>query len=138
MFFIGIFGIEQAQKELGRQSNVVCPSCGALTQLSIVKSYTFFHIFFIPTFRWNIHYYAKAACCGTVFELDHSVGQAYARGERPEIRAEHLQPLGHAADGRDFHEPGGRINCPHCGRSIDETTGSGYQFCPYCGQALKR
>lgn len=130
MFFIGVFGIDQAEKEIGQYQRLLCPVCGSWTQLTVVKSYTYFHIFFIPTFRWNIHFYAKAACCGTVFELEPGVGQAFARGEEPEIRAEHLTPLGHGT--------ASLTTCPNCGRSVEPTAASGYQFCPYCGHSLRR
>ena len=62
MFFIGIFGVHQTEKQLGNYNNVICPSCGSFTRLQIFKRYTYFHIFFIPVFKWNIKYLHKAAC----------------------------------------------------------------------------
>jgi len=30
MFFIGVFGVNQAQKPIGVYNNAICPSCGKL------------------------------------------------------------------------------------------------------------
>lgn len=140
MFFIGIFGIDQAHKELGTRNNIVCPSCSAWSRLQISKTYSYFHIFFIPTFRWNTRYLAQAACCGTLFELDPAVGAELEQAWRhdpsatgPDIRAEHLRPLGreHAAPGRSA------MTCPHCNRQIPDASATGYQYCPFCGKSLR-
>jgi hypothetical protein len=45
MFFIGIFGIDHAVRDTGTTHTVVCPACGAWTQLQPQKEYdisTFF------------------------------------------------------------------------------------------------
>ncbi|HEX9062212.1 MAG TPA: zinc-ribbon domain-containing protein, partial [Clostridia bacterium] len=59
MFFIGVFGIDSANKKIGNHNNANCPACGHMTHFEIIKSYSYLHIFFIPTFRWNIRYYLK-------------------------------------------------------------------------------
>jgi hypothetical protein len=68
MFFIGIFGIDHAVRDTGTTHTVVCPACGAWTQLQPQKEYDYFHIFFIPLFRWNICETARADCCGAQLE----------------------------------------------------------------------
>jgi len=79
MFFVGIFGINQTEKPIGTCNNTVCPSCGALTRLEVYKRYSYFHLFFIPTFKWNVKYYAKSSCCGSIYELDPSIGAQYEK-----------------------------------------------------------
>lgn len=123
MFFIGIFGVEQAHKSIGVYNNAICPGCGALTRFEIIKTYSYLHIFFIPTFRWNIRYFIKPACCGSVYELDPVIGQQYERGQNPEIRNEHLRPLYQTLPYK---------SCANCGARVE----SGYSFCPYCGKRL--
>lgn len=123
MFFIGIFGINERQKALGTYNNAICPSCGAMTRYEIFKTYSYFHIFFIPTFRWNRRYYAQAACCGILYELDPAVGEEYERGMKLEIRQEHLHPI-HVRDSY-------RI-CSNCRAQVN----SGYSYCPHCGRKL--
>ena len=140
MFFIGIFGIDQAHKELGTRNNIVCPSCASWSRLLISKTYTYFHIFFIPTVRWYTRYLAQAACCGTLFELDPEVGAELEQAWRqdpsatgPDIRAEHLRPLN-----RDNAAPGmSARSCPHCGQRIPDADMTGYQYCPFCGKSLR-
>ena len=80
MFFIGVFGVNQAQKPIGVYNNAICPSCGKLTRFEILKTYSYLHMFFIPTFRWNNRYLVKATCCDSVFELDPETGRQFEKG----------------------------------------------------------
>ncbi|MGI6145456.1 MAG: zinc ribbon domain-containing protein [Clostridia bacterium] len=121
MFFVGIFGINQTEKPIGTCNNTVCPSCGALTRLEVYKRYSYFHLFFIPTFKWNVKYYAKSSCCGSIYELDPSIGAQYEKGINPEIRADDLRPI---------HEYQPFKTCPNCRTKAE----SDYSYCPYCGQ----
>lgn len=123
MFFIGIFGIEQAQKQIAGYNNIICPACGALTRYEIFKTYSYFHIFFIPTFRWNIRYFVKPACCGSIFELDPTIGEQIEKGQNPDIRNEHLHPT-------EKYLP--YKICSGCNSKVEPR----YSFCPYCGRRL--
>jgi len=123
MFFIGIFGIQDSQKSIGVCNNTVCPSCGALTRFEVLKAYTYFHIFFIPTFKWNVRYYVKSACCSNLYELDPVIGQQYEKGLAPDIRNEHLRIVNEYLPFK---------TCPSCGAKAE----SRYSFCPYCGMRL--
>ncbi|HBR02053.1 MAG TPA: zinc ribbon domain-containing protein [Ruminiclostridium sp.] len=120
MFFIGIFGIDEKQKQITVINNVICPACGALARFEILKTYSYFHIFFIPTFRWNTKYYVKPACCGHMYLLDPGIGREIERGGNPQIRPEHLSPV-------NAYSP--YKTCPACRSRVE----SEYKFCPYCG-----
>ncbi|HHW32003.1 MAG TPA: zinc ribbon domain-containing protein [Clostridiaceae bacterium] len=126
MFFIGIFGIDQKNKQIGTYNNVICPACGALTRFEIFKSYSYFHIFFIPTFRWNTKYYVRPTCCDSMYELDSQVGEEIERGNNPEIKEEHLHS---AYSGYQNHL---YKQCRNCGARSDTS----YSYCPYCGGKL--
>jgi hypothetical protein len=123
MFFIGVFGINEAQKPLGTYNNAICNSCGSYTRYEIYKTYSYFHIFFIPTFRWNIRYYVRAACCGSLFELAHEIGTSYDRGHNSEIRNEHLRPINQRLP---------YSVCKVCGARFE----TAYNFCPNCGRKI--
>ena len=62
-------------------------------------TYTVLSLFFIPTIKWNKHYYVQTSCCGTVYELDPEIGKAIARGEEVEIQKDHLTRV---MNGRGF------------------------------------
>lgn len=123
MFFIGIFGLDSKIKEIGSANNIVCPSCKAITHLEIFKVYNFLHIFFIPTFRWNVKYIAKPPCCGAVYAIDDILGKAFERGKNPTVYPENLKII---ENGKVF------ARCNHCSREI----GQGFYYCPYCGEKL--
>ena len=80
MFFIGIFGTNHAQKPIGTRGNIICPSCGSLTHSEVFKAYSYFHVFFIPTFRWNTRYYTRFNCCGKVYGLEPDIGRQFEKG----------------------------------------------------------
>lgn len=125
MFFIGIFGIDHAQKEIAVQNNATCDTCGRLTRYRISKSYDYFHVFFIPTFRWHVRYFVQADDCGHVFMLDQEVGRRFQSGEKPVIQPAHLSPLGGANDSSS-------LTCSYCGQEMV----SAFRYCPYCGNKL--
>ncbi|HWQ71295.1 MAG TPA: zinc ribbon domain-containing protein [Desulfitobacteriaceae bacterium] len=121
MIFIGIFGVKEVQKSIASYNNVVCPACQALTHFEIFKTYTYFHLFFLPLFSWNTKYYVKPACCGRIFEFDPLFARQYEKGRLPEIKDEYLRPLDRCLPGR---------SCANCGARLEPE----FSFCPYCGR----
>ena len=79
MFFIGIFGVNQTEKPIGTYNNTICPNCGALTRLELYKRYTYFHLFFIPTFKWNLNIMPKAAAETVFLNLTPPLGRNMKR-----------------------------------------------------------
>jgi len=124
MFFIGVFGIEQKQQEISDRRNIICPSCEALGSYRLIKVYDYFHIFFIPLFKWNIRYYVKTACCQKIFEINSDLGKRIEEGELVELKSSNLKSLGDT----DMSNI-----CHYCGTTVDPR----YRFCPYCGNSLK-
>ncbi len=124
MFFIGIFGIESKQKELKTFGGVVCPDCGRLSQAVLFLSYTYLHIFFIPTFKWNRKYFVKLRCCGALYEAP----EEYAKRHKDEdtIDFTRLKKVHQGFGGfNDFYAA-----CRNCGKSFDKS----FTYCPYCGE----
>lgn len=123
MFFFGVFGFDSKIKEIGRANNIICPFCHSLTSMTVFKVYNYFHIFFIPTFRWNVKYIVKPICCKAVYSLNPDKGKAFEKGEHPDITPEDLSLI---ENGRVFQR------CKNCGSEISQ----GYYYCPHCGQKL--
>ena len=126
MFFIGIFGIEGKEKHIKDFSNVVCPDCGRLTSASLYEQHTYFHFFFIPTFKWNRHYYVKLRCCGTVYEADAEYGKALKSADTIDFARMKKVRSGFGS----FENT--TVTCANCGKTSDKS----YAFCPYCGTKL--
>jgi RNA polymerase subunit RPABC4/transcription elongation factor Spt4 len=123
MFFIAFFGIQDKDKHIGTQNNIICPSCGRLSRYEIHKLYRYFHIFLIPTFRWNFRYLIKTSCCDGFYELDPLVGEAYEKNPDTEIRKGNLRRL------NNF------LPCRHCANCKSEVPAE-FSYCPYCGGKL--
>jgi len=123
MFFIAFFGIQDKEKFIGTYNNIICPSCGRLDRYEIYKTYRYFHLFFIPVFRWDIRYIARSSCCGSVYELDHAMGREFERNKNVEIRNEHLRRLNHYLPYK---------YCPDCRTNVP----ADFKYCPYCGRGM--
>lgn len=127
MFFIGIFGIDSKQKQLREFGSVTCGHCGRLSRAELVQSYNYFHVFFIPTFRWNKHYYIKMRCCGAVYEADADYANILRNAS--DIDFSRLKKVSGGMGGFDdfsfFYD-----KCQNCGARIE----SDFAWCPHCGE----
>lgn len=123
MFFF-IAGLSTKTKEIGRFHTFICPCCGQLTHLIIYKSYDYFHLFFIPIFRWNVSYSAQSACCGTWFSLSFERGKVYEKNPDTILSPQDFTPMN-----QSFRSS---PQCPSCKRTIKGE----YRYCPYCGKPL--
>ncbi|HEY8350880.1 MAG TPA: zinc ribbon domain-containing protein [Clostridiales bacterium] len=124
MFFIGVFGIQDKDRYIGAYNNIVCPACGKLARYEIHKTYRYFHVFFIPTFRWNTRYIARTSCCGSIYELDPAVGREFEKNPGTEIRPDDLRRI-------ENHMP--FRYCPNCRIDVPAE----FSYCPYCGGKLQ-
>jgi len=123
MFFIGIFGVEQKSKLISTNQNIVCPACGAYGRYDIIKTYNYFHVFFLPLFKWNNRYFIHTYCCNKICHLDYEIGSKIENGEQIDIKAEHV----HCNSFYNNYK-----FCPHCSVQVDPT----FQYCPYCGSRI--
>lgn len=129
MFFIGVFGIENKEKEIKIINNFTCKSCNRLTIGRIIKHYEFFHFFFIPIFKWNEKYYVECGSCKKIFSISKEKGKSIEKGEDIELTYWDLNEINNDY-GYDYN-----INnvCKNCGKVID----SEYRYCPYYGHEIK-
>ena len=125
MFFIGIFGIESKEKLIKILNSFSCKDCNATTHGKLIKTFTFFHFFFIPIFKWNEKYYVKCDRCGAVYEIPAEKGKAIEKGEDLEITYWGLKSVkkGMYAD---------KDRCPKCNYVLEGE----FKYCPYCGEEL--
>jgi len=70
MFFIGVFGTGEDQKELRTFTNVICPCCGRYAQAKLVFRYSYCHFFFLPLFKFRKKYLVLPSCGCSVYEAD--------------------------------------------------------------------
>lgn len=124
MFFI--MGISSSEKKLDFVQTFLCSRCGQFGRLELYMTYTFFSLFFIPVFRWNVRYYVKNSCCGTVYELASDLGKRLKKGENITITEQDLHMVSHDEQNRSMD------SCPNCGYR----TNRDFMFCPKCGKKL--
>lgn len=126
MFFIGIFGVENKEKEIKDINNVTCKNCGRMTVYKLVKSYNEFHFFFIPIIKWNTKYYVIARCCNSVYEIPAEKGRKIEDGISVPIYDGDMIPIYVYDNSKESH-------CPFCRKEVDKT----FQFCPHCGGKIR-
>ena len=121
MFFIGIFGVESKEKDIKTFASVVCPDCGRMTAAYLFMRYTYFHIFFIPVFKWNKRYFVRLRCCGALYEAPKEYAQVLKSADTVDF-----SKLEKVSGG--FNESYYAV-CPNCGGRFDKS----FPYCPYCG-----
>ncbi len=121
MFFI--LGIEEKEKELREFANVVCADCGRYSRAVLIVHFTYFHIFFIPTFRWNKRYYVRVRGCGAVYEADSEYGKQLERGAELDFSRLKKVSGGFGTTGEFY------ATCAGCGAAYDPS----FAYCPHCG-----
>ncbi|MCJ7857032.1 zinc ribbon domain-containing protein [Lachnospiraceae bacterium NSJ-143] len=120
-FFIAVLPIK---KLIPYNLNGICKHCGNVCNYEIIMTANCLSIFFIPIFKWGKQYFVRNSCCGALFSLDKSVGNAIADGENIAITDASLTLID-----EDFSKVG---TCPYCGNEINED----FEYCPKCGKKL--
>lgn len=77
MFFIG--GAGNGSKDLGRRTNQVCPGCGSRLGMQLIRTNGYIHLFFVPVFRYDIHYFLICPNCGKTYEISREDGRRLER-----------------------------------------------------------
>jgi RNA polymerase subunit RPABC4/transcription elongation factor Spt4 len=129
MFFIGIFGIESKEKEITIIDNINCNRCKSTVKGHLIKSYDFFHFFFIPIFKWNEKYYLVCENCNEVYGVKKEKGKAIESGENINITYWDLYDLDQKQYGSNVY---GKTICSNCKNEVD----GNFKFCPYCGTKI--
>ena len=93
-----IMGINNGRKKLNFSQRLICPCCGYSAEIEIIKTFTYFMLFFIPLFRWNKRYFVTMPCCGASCEIDPELGRAIEKGQ-----VDHIDP-------EDLHFTSGRYS----------------------------
>lgn len=124
MFFIGIFGVES--KEIKVLNNLSCKNCSNASTGRLIKSYNYFHFFFIPLIKWNETYYVVCNNCNDIFTIPKEKGKSIEKGEEIDITYWDLK------EQENYYGNYNRKICRSCNNDIDHN----FKFCPYCGEKL--
>ncbi|KNF09869.1 hypothetical protein CLPU_1c00340 [Gottschalkia purinilytica] len=125
MFFIGIFGIEEKEKIVKELDKLECKNCNDHKSAYLIKSYRYFHFFFIPIFKWNIKYYVTCNNCNSLYMIDEEKGRKAEKGEI-DITYWDLQEV-------ETNREDIQMKCPSCSSNLNDS----YIYCPYCGNKIK-
>ena len=124
MFFI--MGISSGQKKLEFIQTILCSKCSQFGRLELFITYSSFTLFFIPIFKWNKKYYAKASCCGTLYTIDAGIGKRITNKETITLTEQDLHLINNTNSYTNDN------TCPNCGYLLNPD----YTYCPKCGFRL--
>lgn len=123
MFFIGIFGTGIKEKKIKELPNLYCKVCNKEESGQLIKSYSYFHIFFLPLVKWNESYYIICNNCNAVYDLSKEKGKQIEQGEKDEVTYWDLD--------EPKNYPRKRI-CNACNNEVEDR----FLYCPHCGKKL--
>lgn len=129
MFFVGIFGIDTKEKQVKDVDNIYCRTCDNKTKGVLIKTYEYFHFFFIPIFRWNERFYVICKRCNSIYEISKEKGKDIEKGIIKDISENDMTLI---KEGQVYGKKALKRTCPNCGREIE----GDYKYCPYCGSKL--
>lgn len=118
MFFIGIFGIGNKNKNLGTVT-FKCTGCIG-EKFSLMELSRSFDIFFIPIFRYNKEYIIICEKCRSVYKLKSSSISKIL--EKKQVEYGDVEKIILEAN-----------TCPYCGANVIGE----FKYCPKCGKLLK-
>ncbi len=121
MFFIGVFGTSFKEKEVADVTLDQCPNCTGTPVGHVVTRYSYFHIFFLPIYKWNQEFAVYCSSCRSWFHLEAEVGHQVEDGTLKSLNYWQLK------NGTAVH-PSSR--CGNCGCEMNET----FIYCPRCGE----
>lgn len=127
MFFIGILGVQSKEKEITDSAKIQCRECDKRLGGKLIKTYNFFHFFFIPLFKWGERYYLICNGCNSTYEIPKDKGKFIENGEDIEISYWDLKPVEKGTNHSVIYK------CNHCGKEIK----GDYRYCPYCGYEVR-
>ena len=115
-----MIGVNDRMDVLDFRQVVFCENCGRESVIEVYKTYRVLTLFLLTVFRWNVRYYARMSCCGSVIELSDEQGKQIENGYPVYI------------DPNDFpyRDP---HRCPNCGHEIRPDD----LYCAHCGKPLR-
>lgn len=126
MFFIGIFGIENKDKKVKELTSLSCKKCNGTTG-ELIKNYNYFHVFFIPIFKWDEKYYVTCNTCKSLFLISKEKGKSIEQGKNIEVTYWDLQE-----SYENYYQDYYYKVCGNCGNRIE----SKFKYCPHCGEKI--
>ena len=124
LFFIGILGVGQKEKLIKEFRDCVCRHC-TTSSISLIKTYSYFHIFFITLHSWGEKYYGYCPNCNILYEVYKEKGKAIEEGKIDTLTYWDLIDIEKNKLGENL--------CSSCGGVLE----SKYTYCPYCGKHIE-
>ncbi|GAA0115020.1 zinc-ribbon domain-containing protein [Clostridium senegalense] len=128
MFFIGVFGVEKKEKEIGNLNDISCRNCDMDLGGRVIKTFSFFHFFFIPIFKWNEKYYVVCNGCDFIYQVPIEKGKGFEKDKDVKFNYWDLKPV----EERNEICSHGNI-CSNCGKVVENN----FKYCPYCGEKIE-
>ncbi|MDO5027804.1 MAG: zinc ribbon domain-containing protein [Bacillota bacterium] len=118
------FSIKSKEEAIDFSQNLSCQVCGTYGPFKAFVVYKVFSLFFLPVIRWDRKYYLSCSTCGSVYQIDQSLGQDLEAGRKLSLQESDLSLV--ASSYRPTR------TCSSCGYQAEED----FDYCPKCGRKL--
>lgn len=98
-----------------------CRKCGKNDSVKLVKSYQCLRLFFLPVWKWDLHYYLIHENCGMQVEISEEDAILIQYKDKNPATCQAITVVST------------QRSCANCGKILEK----GYTYCPYCGQENK-
>ncbi|NLN81390.1 MAG: zinc-ribbon domain-containing protein [Clostridiales bacterium] len=116
-----LFGIGSGQKDYGLFPKIPCFFCAERRQMRLSKHYSYFHLFFIPIFHFNVTYYFTCPKCSTVYFCNRQKARQIHHYTPVRVEFSDILPANRAFQ-----------YCSKCSAAARQDD----LFCPICGTEL--
>jgi len=120
-----VMGIQDKIKSQDHSNNVPCHVCDGMHGFELISKYNYFHLFFLPVWRWGYDYSLRCKACGSFYTIK---AESYdkCKTESPELSYWDLEPVNIPVKQTKS------LECKACGFILD----SDFEFCPKCGTKI--
>ncbi len=121
-----IMGIQEKEAVKEYVQTLPCHNCSGERGFSVITHYRYFHLFFLPVWKWHFRHAVKCAACGTHYTVKPESEDKYG-GDFSKLTYWDIEPV----NKRQFNTA---LNlCSKCGNPMQED----FDYCPKCGNRVK-
>lgn len=99
-----------------------CNACNRVGEIKLMKSYHCLRLFFLPIWKWNVHYYLLHEACGVQVEISEEDAILIQYKDKNPSSCQVINSIPT------------QLQCDNCGEILENS----YDYCPYCGQKTKK
>lgn len=120
-----IMGIQQKEVLKNYTKNLPCHICEGSKGFEVIETFSYFHLFFLPVWKWNFRYIIKCLSCGTYYTVKPESIKKLG-GDLSAVTYWDIEPVNMKTSQSES-----KI-CSNCGYMMQ----ADFDYCPKCGNKV--